>query len=164
MNDVMQRVGVIHLSSGGFTVVDLERLDELNKFKWSLTPSGYVSRSKWSEGRTLNIRLHREVFGVGSGDPEVDHRYGDKLDNRARHLRFATRSQNGGNAKPQTGRSSAYKGVYWEKSHRKWHAMIGVNSKRISLGRFNSEADAANAYNKAALKYFGEFARVNEIP
>jgi hypothetical protein len=59
--------------------------------------------------------------------------------------------------------SSIYKGVYWNTGCNKWLAKIGVNRKRIHLGVFACEKEAAKAYNRAAIKYFGEFARLNNI-
>lgn len=50
----------------------------------------------------------------------------------------------------------------WDKSRDRWIAQIKCNYKSIHLGRFNNKVDAAKAYNEAAIKYFGEFARLNE--
>lgn len=160
--ETMQRVGVILLSNGGFTIVDPERVEEFSKFKWNLSPRGYVTRSK--PGAARHIYLHREVMGATSTDPDVDHRFCDKLDNRHDSLRFATVSQNGANAQKQSGCSSVYKGVSWDKRGNNWHVMIRVNYKYINLGSFASEVDGAKAYNAAAQKHFGDFARLNEIP
>ena len=57
--------------------------------------------------------------------------------------------------------SSQYKGVYLYTDKIHWYAHIKVNKKLIWLGSYKSEIEAAKAYDKAALKYFGEFARLN---
>ncbi len=104
----------------------------------------------------------------------VDHINGNGLDNRRMNLRIATPQQNAWNhrkAKRQTPVSSRYKGVSfrplqkaarrYKKIHRVWRAAITVNGKRHILGQFASESEAALAYDQAATKYFGEFARLN---
>ncbi len=58
---------------------------------------------------------------------------------------------------------SKYKGVSWHCGLEKWRAVINVNLKRISLGCFVIEEQAAIAYNNAALKHHGDFAKLNII-
>ena len=59
--------------------------------------------------------------------------------------------------------SSRFIGVCWRKATKKWIAKISINSKRIHLGIFEKEVDAAKAYNEAAIKYRGASARLNNI-
>jgi hypothetical protein len=40
-------------------------------------------------------------------------------------------------------------------------ARIGFEKKEIHLGYFRSEIEAAKAYDRAAIKYHGEFASLN---
>jgi hypothetical protein len=65
------------------------------------------------------------------------------------------------NQRKQSGTSSRYKGVSWRADRNKWTAYICPDRKKINLGVFNSEEDAARAYDSMAPKYFGEFARLN---
>jgi hypothetical protein len=92
----------------------------------------------------------------------VDHKYGDGLDNRKINLRIATEAQNRYNRRKTSKRtSSKYKGVYYKKQCSKYCAVIGCNGKKTFLGHFDNEIDAAKAYDEAAKKLFGEFARLN---
>ncbi len=104
--------------------------------------------------------MHQDVIGERDGY-QIDHANGDTLDNRRCNLRFATRSQNQMN-KPPAGGTSAFKGVYRLRSGpRPWRACIRVGGRRLHLGLFAREEDAARAYDAAARQHFGEFAYLN---
>jgi hypothetical protein len=106
--------------------------------------------------------MHREILGLKYGDPrQCDHRNHNGLDNQRDNLRICTCAQNQYNQVPQRNRSSAFKGVDWRRDCNKWRAKIQINCRRIHLGNFESEIEAAYAYNRAAVKYFGEFASIN---
>ena len=53
--------------------------------------------------------------------------------------------------------------MYWDKRSKRWIGQIRVNYKKHHLGSFKNPKDAALAYNKAAIKYFGKFASLNKI-
>lgn len=160
---IMHRVGVIHLSNGGFTIVDPERVGELNQFPWRLV-KGYPCTQRMNCGVTLRASLHRVVMNAQNGQ-RVDHANRNPLDNRIGNLRFASISQNAANkCKPKSGKTSKFKGVSRVKDRNKWMACIKQNGKSKNLGHFDSEIDAAKAYNCAAIVRFKEFARLNEIP
>ena len=94
---------------------------------------------------------------------KIDHRDGNKLNNRRNNLRICAQAENAMNRKININNTSGYKGVYWNKPRRKWVALIGVNKKRIHLGMFSNKINAAKAYNDAAIKYHGEFSNLNKI-
>ncbi len=59
--------------------------------------------------------------------------------------------------------TSRYKGVSYYPKNSCWRAGIRVEGKAIHLGFFDSEEEAALAYNKAARKHFGEMAYQNTV-
>jgi hypothetical protein len=110
--------------------------------------------------------MHRLLLSVARGRV-VDHLDGNGLNNQKVNLRQVSTRQNQMNRRPnQAGRprSSRYKGVSRTGKCTTWQAKIVVEGKRVPLGRFKREVDAARAYNKAAVEYFGEYARLNDIP
>ena len=146
------------INSDKVTLVDDGDYEEVSKYRWCLTPQGYARNTL---RRKHNIFMHRLILkspkGIGT-----DHINRNTLDNRRENLRFATQSQNNMNSlKHRDALTSRFKGVSWQKAREKWMAVIGIDGKYIFLGRFNSEEQAARAYDRAALKHFGEFARVN---
>jgi len=95
----------------------------------------------------------------------VDHKNFNGLDNRRENIRNCTYSENSQHIRMQQNRSksSHFKGVCWHKSHNRWLAYVSVDRRQLHLGHFLSEIEAALAYNKAALKYHGEFAKLNIV-
>lgn len=96
-----------------------------------------------------------------SGLKPVDHVNGDVLDNRRCNLRGCTQKQNARNRKANINSFTGLKGVYRDKKN--YRAAITVDYKYKYLGNFNDAISAARAYNEAAIKYFGEYARLNKI-
>jgi len=109
-------------------------------------------------GKKAPVSLHRYL--LGEPPEEVDHCNRDGLDNRRENLRKATTQQNMMNSPSRRG-SSKFKGVSWWVRDRNWRASIRSDYKTIHLGRFTTEEDAALAYDEAARRLHGEFARVN---
>ena len=157
-------IGVyIVLSQGYVAIVDKQDC-ALADMKWSAfvkrradgSQRVYAVRGWTKENRML---LHQAVFGPTPND--IDHRDGDGLNNRRANLREATRSRNSANARKRTGTASIFKGLYFHRKNKTWVAAIMVNGKRVHIGTFREEINAAQAYNFVADEYFGQFARFN---
>lgn len=144
-------------------IVDEDKKHILTDKKWRVSSRGYVVHSFRLNKKVETIRLHRLILGVTDPSIIIDHINGNKLDNRTSNLRIVTTSQNAMNQKKtQKKTSSQYKGVSRCTDRDRWISMIKVDTKTINLGRFKTELEAAEAYNKAALIHFGEYAKINE--
>ena len=106
--------------------------------------------------------MHRAVLKAAN-DMVVDHINHNGLDNRKANLRLATVAQNAWNAERPIGRSG-YRGVSFDKRVGRWRVAICCCGKRKQLGYFSDKHEAAKAYDRAAKKYYGEFASLNFPP
>jgi hypothetical protein len=102
----------------------------------------------------------RSMHSYLTGFREVDHRDHNGLNNQRANLREVTRSQNLMNQRPRGG-ASQFKGVAWHNQACKWQAGIRIDGRRRYLGLYESEVDAALAYDRAAHELFGEYAHPN---
>ena len=154
----------IHLTEGKFAIVDPQDFYKFNNFEWCLKEERkcfYAVRFNNRCGKNSTIvSMHRLIMNPTDG-LLVDHKNRDGLDNRRENLRIATHSQNECNKLQKKNTSSQFMGVSFDKHRGKWSSSIGFELKKIWLGRFDSEIDAAKAYDATAKKYFGEFARFN---
>lgn len=141
--------------------IDIEDKELLDLFTWNFH-KGTFKTSVIQNGRRTTKSLPQIVQFDVVADNLIQKERGTNY--RKSNIVAASESQiNAKNEKMNKETSSVYKGVSWHKSRNKWHAKIAFEGKSINLGRFYLEADAARAYNDAALKYFGEFATINVI-
>jgi hypothetical protein len=121
--------------------------------RWSLHGGGYAVRVSYKQ----TILLHREVAGLGYGDPlEVDHINGNRLDNRRSNLRIVTSAQQKQNQSGHANTSSAYRGVTWNSDRDRWDAQVCLGGRHHHVGSFADElvaARAASAFREAHMPH-----------
>lgn len=109
------------------------------------------------------VALHHVILTKIKGF-EVDHINRIKHDCKESNLRYVTNSQNQANrVNDKSNAHSSYKGVSWDKNRKKWTAYITIEGVFLNLGRYKSEITAAKVYNKNAIIFFKEHARLNTI-
>lgn len=105
------------------------------------------------------VFLETGVWPLG----DVDHIDGNPSNNAITNLRVCSHAQNQRNMRKHKDNTSGFKGVYWSKQCEKWMAKIVVGGKQKHLGLFVDKQKAAQAYDKAAAKIHGEFAKLNGV-
>jgi len=141
----------VPLTKGKTALVSDEDYERVMQHSWCMHPQGYAK----ARINKKYVLMHRWIMGAKDGE-ELDHINGNKLDNRRENLRFCTHSQNQGNVQLLSSNGSGYKGVDWNKYHKKFRARC-----LVFLGYFDTPEDAARAYDEKAKIVFGEFARLN---
>lgn len=150
--DLTGEYGVCTVKDGTQFIFDLADYELIKQYTWHISKNGYVVSKEFL--------LHRLVMNAPK-DMFVDHKDGNKLDNRKSELRICTVRDNSRNIHSCKNNTSGYKGVVWDKDLNKWRAQIKVDYKTVYLGVFDDIENAAIAYDDAAKKCFGAFAKLN---
>lgn len=145
-----------------FAIVDDEDYCLVMQYTWHSGDRGQPLAHIYKGRLRTTIPMSRLVMGDPVG-MVVDHKNHNQLDNRKSELRICTDANNNHNRRIVKNKASKYKGVSVRPKYPGWKATISPHGKRIHLGYFDKEEDAAIAYNAAALEHFGEFAYLNEI-
>jgi hypothetical protein len=160
-----ERTCRIEIEQGYSAIIDLADKELVTPYSWRLLRGHNGKVYAYTQTKSGPVYMHRLIARTPVGR-ETDHINGDGLDNRRSNLRVATCSQNSANMwKPRrpdgSATTSRFKGVTWDRSRSKWQAKITVDQHCKNLGRFDSEEDAARAYDAAAVAHWGAFARLN---
>jgi hypothetical protein len=146
--------------------VDREDKDLVREYAWFFVVpnksnrTGYFKTKIRNKTRYLHRLIMKRVIGRRLFKSErVDHINRDGTNNKRSNLRLCTHRKNMLNMAPRRG--VKFKGVTY--SSGKWVARISPNNKTIYLGRYEEAGEAAKAYNEAAIKYYGDYAYLNQL-
>lgn len=148
--------------------VDEEDLARLNAHNWRITRGTTGRRrvvtSMRTEKGSRNVTLGKFLMNPPTGKQVYPRRFQDELDYRKENLIVCTlKERQQLLPKKRVATTSHYRGVSYVKSNGKWRAGIEVDGRSINLGSFDSEDEAALAYNQASKKHFGEKAYQNPV-
>lgn len=157
---------VNHKSGPKLACVDTADWDRISPYCW------WAKESHKAGAQTLyyacsdisrrKIRLHKFLIEPNSKE-SIDHKDNNGLNNSRENLRICTHSQNMANARRRYNVNNRYRGVSYDKARNQWAARLNMNNSIVFRKRFDTELEAAQAYNEQALIYFGEFARLNDL-
>lgn len=142
-------------------IIDTEDWDRVKQRRWGIHFDPTIDNFYvlWHNSNKEWTSLHNFILN----NKWIDHINHNTLDNRKINLRICNNIQNKQNSRIYRNNTSGYKGVTWHKPSSKWISHITINKKYMHLGYFKDKIDAAKVYNEMAIKYFGEFAQLNQI-
>lgn len=163
--EIVDDVVRMELSQGEYAIFDLADLPLLAQHRWCAATFRWrtyaITQIRNARGRQVSVRMHRLIRGVTNASVFVDHDNMNGLDNRRVNIRVATRPQNAWNCPRPRTNTTGYKGVKRDRTSGRYSAAIRVCGKTIYLGGYSEAVEAARAYDEAARRYHGTFARTN---
>lgn len=127
----------------------------------STSKSGYV---KIQIGKGMHYSAHVLAWLIVYGEwlpSEIDHKFGDRSDNRISELRRADTSDNACNKVMQRNNTSGFVGVSFDPQRKLWRARVKRKGKMHDLGFYSSADDAAAVRAQFIRNIHGEFAVEN---
>ncbi len=150
------RARQIILTNGMIAYVDAADYEEISRYTWCLASGGYAARSenhKW-------IFMHRQIMNPPEG-MFVDHIKGNRLDNTCARLHVCTLSENAQNRPKRANATSRYRGVSYSKKREEWVVALPREANQKFVGAYDDELEAARAYDRAAVLYLNDDAKLN---
>jgi len=150
--DYKNGFGMIKLTQGKFSIVDIDDYEKVVHFRWFAVKSGRTFYAMFRK-----IKLPHLIIKCPTGKMIV-HINGNGLDNRKSNIRVCDIKDNKKNRRSYKNKSG-FKGVTWLPKRKYYQVCIGVPKKY--LGAFTDKVEAAKAFDREALKMYGEFAQTN---
>lgn len=145
----------VRLTQGLTSYVDDDIFEIVSQYRWHAKKAGsgctwYAECAKWNHKfKVRRMKLHHVVVGTPINGLVPDHIDGNGLNNLRENLRLVTVRENNSNIRLKHRKTSQFIGVCWHKASKKWKAAAGVGGKKLILGYFTVEQDAADAYQSA---------------
>lgn len=143
--------------------VDTADLEAVKQYCWHIGKRGYLLAYPRAGRGSKQIIMHQLLKKYDSNLFVIDHIDGNPLNNQQNNLRVCTQKENSRNSGLNKNNTSGYTGVYFCNTKKKWRAVIKVNYKNISLGYHVSKDHAIKARRQGEQKYFGEYARRENV-
>ena len=151
--DIKGYEGMYQVSNLG-NVKSLKRKGRKNErlLKHTINSHGYFCVCLCKDKTQRSVKIHQLLaMAFLNHTPNgrkivVDHIDNNPLNNNLENLQLITFRENLSKDKKGT---SEYTGVSYDKSRDRWRSTITINSKHVHLGRFKTELDAHNEYQKA---------------
>ena len=145
--------------SGCISWIKARSQSKIGSIAGSINNRGYLRIQFFGVSYLAHRIAWKMYYGVDPNDI-VDHKNGEKADNRISNLRDCNKSQNGANRSKASKSNTGIRGVSWCKRRRKYCSYISKDGKNRYLGSFEHIDDAVEAYNNNAKILFGNFARI----
>lgn len=149
-------------------IIDKKHYEKLKDQYIFWDPSGYATISiKNDINNWLKIPLHiyilKNLEGISVHDNHIIHHVNVlRFDDRMQNLKAVSYSFNNASANKKTeNTTSIYKGVY--KNKRQFLTCIRNNGKKVNLGSFINEIDAAKMYDRAYLLIYDTLEGSNSL-
>lgn len=153
----------IKLTQGKFALIDDEDYEKVSQYKWCANKAGNTFYAITETSNKKRFYLHRLILNVIDKKIKIDHIDHNGLNCTRQNMRECTHAENMANGKLRTNNTSGRKGVYksCKLIRNPFVARIMKDGRQISLGCYPTPEAAGRAYDEAAKKHFGEFAKTN---